>query len=88
MLEVQPLWRTETGVVHRGLCPSGWLRSTVASFSQGVHKMHANLLAWNSILHIILVYKVVVTFLRVPLDPKPDSTPELLAQILRPMHIH
>lgn len=62
MLEVQPLWRTETGVVHRGLCPSGWLRSTVASFSQGVHKMHANLLAWNSILHIILVYKVVIMF--------------------------
>lgn len=30
--------------------------------AEGAYKMHANLLEWNDILHIILVYKVVIMF--------------------------
>lgn len=65
-LEPQPLWRRETGLVLGGMTVSLKLIKEQDSYvlAGGMHRMLANVLEQDSILQVIVIYKVISMFRR------------------------
>ena len=66
MLEPQPLWRREAGLVLGGMTVSLKLIKEQGShvLTGGMHRMLADVLKQDSILQVIVMYKVISMFRR------------------------